>query len=137
MPASRQPPLTSTLAAILYTHDSTVALIESRFPALADDLHDEIVEGLLHLQMAEFSRLAQAAIDSSDHAVWSQVTDTFMDLWQHCDDAVQNALNVSFLEHLSFKDQKVRRRWAFEAMPETMRKAWQAMDQYNKRLHGG
>lgn len=121
----------------MYTNESTIALIESRFPELADDLHDEIVEGLLHPQMAVFSSLAQAAIDSGDLAVWGAVTDTFMELWQHCDDAVQNALNVSFLEHLDFKNQELLHQWAFDSMPEIMRKAWQAMDQYNKRLHGG
>ena len=90
----------------------------------------------MHPQIGEFSRYAQAAIDRGDINVWSRVTEVFMELWQDCDDAVRNALNVSFLEHLNFKDGKVQRRWAYNVMPKTMKVAWQEMEQYNKGIHG-
>ena len=121
----------------MYTHQGAIQLIEQMFPSLTDELHDEIIEGLLHPQMGEFSRLAQAVIDDGDKEGWSQVTATFMELWRNCDDAVKNALNVSFLEHLNFKDGKAQRQWAFNAMHPVMRRAWEEMEAYNQGLHGG
>ena len=44
---------------------------------------------------------------------------------------------MSFLEHLHFEDGKVQRRWAYDAMPEAMRKAWDEMEDYNRQIHGG
>ncbi len=119
-----------------YTHEQAVELIEKVFPVLAEDLHDEVIEGLLHPQIGEFSRLAQAAVDEGNKEDWALITATFMDLWLNSDAAVKNALNVSFLEHLNFNDGKVRRNWAFNAMPPPMRRAWTEMDAYNRRLHG-
>lgn len=121
----------------MYTHSSAVQLIEEAFPSLREDLHDEIIDGLLHPQIGEFARYAQNAIDAGDKLAWRQVTDIFIALWSNCDHSVKNALNVSFLEHLNFNDEKKQRSWAFEAMPESMRTAWRNMDEYNRRIHGG
>ncbi|WP_431286913.1 DUF7674 family protein [Roseateles chitinivorans] len=121
----------------MYHHATAIALIESTFPALAADLNDELNTGLLHPQIWEFANHAQSVIDATDRAGWELVIKTFMALWLDCDDAVRNALNVSFLEHLNFRDGRIDRRWAFEGMPSTMREAWCAMDAYNRRIHGG
>jgi hypothetical protein len=126
-----------TLATMSYTHEQAIRLIEKAFPTLAEDLHDEVIEGLLHLQIGEFSRLAQAAVDDGNKENWALITATFMDLWLNSDATVTNALNVSFLEHLNFNDGKVLRSWAFDAMPPPMRRAWMEMHAYNRRLHGG
>lgn len=121
----------------MYDHATAIALIESRFPALAADFHDEIIDGLLHPQLGAFSRYAQAAIDSGDFNTWGLITDTFMNLWLSCDAALQNALNVSFLEHLDFGEQRFERQQAFASMPTAMRDAWSEMDEYNRKVHGG
>ena len=44
----------------MYTHSSAVQLIEEAFPSLREDLHDEIIDGLLHPQIGEFARYAPA-----------------------------------------------------------------------------
>lgn len=119
----------------MFQHASAIAFVEQRFPEMSDEIHDESIEGLIHLQIGEFSRFAQAAIDRCDRELWRKVVDAFMELWKDCDEVVRNALNVSFLEHLKFTDGKVGREWAFHAMPKAMRVAWQEMDQYNKRFH--
>jgi hypothetical protein len=121
----------------MYTHQSAICLIEERFPTLVDELHDEVIEGLLHLQMGEFARFTQTAIDIGDKEAWEKIANVFLELWSNCDDSVTNALNVSFLEHLNFEDGKWQRQWAFKLMPKVMRNAWEAMDSYNRRLHGG
>lgn len=120
----------------MHDHQTTIKLIESSFPNITDELHDEIADGLLHIQMGVFSRLAQDVIDSEDPASWEQITKTFMCIWKNCTPDVENALNVSFLEHLNFNDGKRNRAWAYNKMPLTMRKAFEEMAAYNKKLHG-
>ncbi len=121
----------------MHTHRSSICLIEERFPSLADELHDEVIEGLLHPQIGEFARFAQGAIDAGDKEAWAAITTVFLELWSNCDDGVRNALNVSFLEHLNFEDRKKQRQWAFKLMPRVMRTAWEEMESYNRRLYGG
>ena len=121
----------------MYDNSTTVEYIESRFPAISKDLHDGVIDGLLHPQMGEFSHMAQDAIDRLDEDLWREVTDVFLVLWRDCTPEVTNALNVSFLEHLQFNDGKKTRSWAYKVMPQPMRKAWNDMYEYNRKLHGG
>jgi len=120
-------------------HNSVTAIdyIEAKFPHLREALRDEDWDGLLHLQMGVFADWAQKSIDAGHQEEWNQITNVFMDLWRDCTADVINALNVSFLEHLNFSDSKKQRSWAYAAMPEEMRKAWDEMEAYNRKLHGG
>ena len=121
----------------MYDPTASIDHIEARFPEIAEILHDEIYEGLLHLQMACFADMAQKVIDKGDEKQWHRVTETFIQIWVDCTPDVLNALNVSFLEHLHFKDVKKAQSWAYKAMPAMMREAWDDMDQYNRKIHGG
>lgn len=118
-----------------YDANTSIQYIESVFPHLTADLHDDIVDGLLHCQTAVFARYAEDVIDSGDENLWRKVTQTFIELWQQCDPDVTNALNVSFLEHMNFTDGTKKRSWAYNAMPEQMRSAWGAMEAYNRKLY--
>jgi hypothetical protein len=120
-------------------HDKTTSIeyIGAEFPHLVEKLHDDTWEGLLHVQMGVFSRWAQDSIDAGDQGAWKQITEVFMHLWHDCTPDVINALNVSFLEHLDFTEDKRHRSWAYKAMPQEMRKAWDEMEAYNRKLHGG
>ena len=115
--------------------EEAVAKIEAQFPELAEDLHDE--DGLLHLQVAVFSRLAQKAIDDGDKPKFARVCELFRILFLNGSPELINALNVSFLEHLNVTDGKKKRAWAYAAMPQLMKKAFDEITEYNRRLHGG
>lgn len=119
-----------------YDNKTAIDLIESRFPEISEDLRYEGWSDLLHLQVAVFSKFAQSVIDSGDREVWREISQTFLDLWQGCTPEVENALNVSFLEHLNFTDKKRQRSWAYEAMHPAMREAWDKMEEYNRKIHG-
>ena len=121
----------------MFDSESTIHHIESRFPDLADDLHDEINDGLLHLQIGAFSHYAQSMIDESNRDQWIKITSVFITIYSDCSSAVNNALNVSFLEHLNFKNGKSDRQWAYLEMPDKMRIAFEEMEAYNRRIHGG
>ena len=121
----------------MITGPKAIETIEREFPENRAELHDETWDGLLHLQISVFSRLAQASIDSGDRTIFKKVCDLFLEFFQNGEDALINALNVSFLEHLSFEDSNQIRSWAYHQMPNTMRMAYDAMEEYNRRLHGG
>lgn len=122
---------------LMYNANLTVRYIEESFPHLAEDLHEPSWDGLLHLQVAVFSRFAQQVIDNHEVKQWGHITQVFQQLWRDCSQDVTNALNVSFLEHLNFSDGRKRRSWAYRSMPQQMQVAWQSMDEYNRKLHGG
>ena len=121
----------------MYDNITTIEYLESNFPHLAEGMHDETWDGLLHLQVAVFSHWAPDIVDNGDLKSWNQVTKAFLEIWRDCHPDVTNALNVSFLEHLHFSDGKKRRSWAYDSMPLQMQKAWNEMEEYNRKLHGG
>jgi hypothetical protein len=86
--------------------------------------------------MGVFSRLAQRCIDNSDRKSLAHVFAIALNLHTNGNAAVLNAINVSFLEHLSFTNGKVARQWAYGEMPPSLCKAFDDMQRYNKRIHG-
>ncbi len=108
--------------------------IEKEFPTISENLRED--EGLLHVQIGEFSHLVQSFIDDENAVEFRRVCDLFVSLFVSASSELKNALNVSFLEHLNFTDGKKKRRWAYNAMPPLMRKAWDEMEEYNERIHG-
>jgi hypothetical protein len=120
----------------MITRSKAIEKIERAFPELGPELHDAIAEGLTHVQIAVFSRRAQAAIDSGAQLEFQKVCSLFLELFENGEPALINALNVSFLEHLQFNDPTAKRAWAYERMPTKMRAAYDEMFEYNRRIHG-
>jgi hypothetical protein len=120
----------------MYDSNRIIQYIESVFPHLTAELRDDLVNGLLHCQIAVLSRYAQDVIDRGDEKSWRQITQLFAEIWRQCDPDVTNALNVSFLESLNFTDGRKKRSWAYAAMPAQMKTAWDAMEEYNRKLRG-
>ncbi len=104
------------------------------FPQLAEEIEED--QGLLHLQIGTFSHLVQSFIDSGNSSEFSKACSLCIKLFSSADPDLENALNVSFLEHLNFVDGKYNRSWAYEAMPQVMRQAWDEMEEYNAKIHG-
>ncbi|MEM0926837.1 MAG: hypothetical protein AAGJ83_12425 [Planctomycetota bacterium] len=121
----------------MITGDEALNKIEDEFPEISTDLHEEAIEGLLHCQIGEFSRFAQKQIDDNDRETFGRVCRIFLDLFEDADPALENALNVSFLEHLDFSDGKHARSWGYQFMPARMRQAFDDMEDYNRKIHGG
>ncbi|MCC6738344.1 MAG: hypothetical protein IT452_04815 [Planctomycetia bacterium] len=100
--------------------------VKAEFPLLRDAVNGW--GGLLHLEMCEFARLAQAAIDAGDRAT---LTRTFRNAERHFvtgRPALRNAIAVSFVEHLNFTDGKVRRGWAWEALPAALQVVYRVLE---------
>lgn len=121
----------------MITGDDALKRIECEFPAIAGELHEETIEGLLHCQIGQFSRFAQATIDKQDRDSFRRICDLFVELFDDAEPQLENALNVSFLEHLDFSDRDISRSWGYRFMPTTMRQAFDEMADYSRKIHGG
>jgi hypothetical protein len=97
-----------------------VETLESAFPSIRADLHDETWDGLLHMQVAVFAEYTQAQIDAHDVRELRRCFEVARQFMLHGDPSVNNAMYVSYLEHLNLRDQKTKRAWALEEMPEPL-----------------
>lgn len=78
-----------------------LALALAEFPSLGEEFAEE--EGSLHLQMAAFSHLAQAAIERNDLATLKLCYSLLEEAVKSATLDVENAIYVSFLENLDFE----------------------------------
>jgi hypothetical protein len=84
---------------------------EAKFLSLAlaefPDLREEFEEydGLFHLQMAAFSHVAEEAIERGDFATLKRCYKIADEIMKSASPNVENAVYVSFLEHLEFTSQ--------------------------------
>jgi hypothetical protein len=107
---------------IAHVHASEfMAAMRAEFPDLVDELDDETWRGLLHVEMGCFARYTMAAVDSGDRAAVTKCFHFARRAWTDGDHDVQNALAVSYLEHLNFADGKVPREWAFSLLAPALR----------------
>ena len=111
-------------------------VVRERFPSEEHpDLHRDLsgaAQGLLHVQMGAFSGFTQRAIERGD---FERVTACFAVigvLMERPDEALLNALNVSFFENLKFRGKKGRHAW--NLLPPAQQKAWLDMEAYLNAL---
>jgi spermidine synthase len=74
-------------------------LIE-RFPAVAADVLEE--EGLIHLQVSAWARYANTCLAHGQLEEVARIIEYFQHTVEQVDSTTENALYVSFLEHLEF-----------------------------------
>lgn len=113
-----------------FTHADFVRLTLAAFPELREEFEED--PDLLHVQMHAFTRLAERARAARDWATYRRCMMLADRLWQHPDDAVLNALNVSFLEHLEFEGPDGAEAWKY--LSSALQEGWRAMDAYMKDL---
>jgi len=94
------------------------------FPAITSQLNAE--RGLLHYEVDVFRRFAQRAIFGGERDVAAQCFSIAATYFSEGNSAVQNAIDVSFVEPMEFGSPPNERRWAWEAMPEILRNAYVA-----------
>ena len=82
--------------------------------------------GLLHLEVATFRRHTQQAINNGNTNVVSRAFKLAEKYLLLGNGKLQNALGVSYVEDLEFRDQKFPRRWAWELLPATLKAEYEA-----------
>ncbi len=107
--------------------------IISTFPEIKEDIESD--EDLFYLQISTFSSFAQNAIDNKDKKTFSQICELIRSFLLSSSGDTNNALHVSFLEHLHFEDSKrTSRSWAYEVMPKIMKESYNNIMKYNEEL---
>ena len=113
-----------------YTAADFARLAAAEFPELREELDEH--RDLLHLQMHALQRFAQRAQRERDWVLYRRIM-LFADrLWQRADDNLRNALNVSFLEHLTFDGPQGIKAWSY--LSSGLQEGWHAMNTFWAKL---
>ena len=112
-----------------------VAMLAERYPAVAADI-DESMWGLLHLEMGQLARAAQAAISDEDPAAVREHFRFIDEVYRRATPEVKNAVHVSYLECLSFDGKHGKRIKARELLSPTLQAGLRGLEAYNAELFG-
>ena len=101
------------------TPEEFIAAARIEFPELSSILDEDA--GLFYLQVGSLARCTQAAIDDGHREEVKRQFEFVRKADLAGDREVQNALGVSYLEHLNFQDGKRHRSWAWDLLPEPLK----------------
>jgi hypothetical protein len=96
--------------------------LKAAFPQITSELDAE--RGQLHLEVEVFRRLAQRAIFDGDRDLAAKCFSIAAAYLTEGNSAVRDAIDVAFVEYMDFGWQTEKRRWAWEALPEVLKKAY-------------
>ncbi len=101
--------------------ESFISAVAAQFPEIAATI-DEIDEGLLHLEVAAFRRCVENAIDNGRMWDVERYCRFIADSFKCADDALDNAIGVSFIEDFALGEITDERREAVrDRMPKDLR----------------
>jgi hypothetical protein len=109
------------------TRPSFIRLLAERFPAIASDVLDEDYAGLLHLQVSFLADYANDCLAAGRLDELRRVVDFFQEMVTKKDGEVENALYVSFLEHVEMAGDSKNCRLARSFFTPTHLEAWVAL----------
>jgi hypothetical protein len=101
------------------TPDEFIGEVRTEFQDLSAEIDDDA--GLFYLRVGSLARHTQAAIEDGDRAEVQRQFEFVRRADLAGDSEVQNALGVSYLEHLNFQDGKRHRAWAWDLLPEPLK----------------
>lgn len=113
--------------------DDFVRMAIEEFHELHEWLQEN--EGLLHVQVGALADITQRAKGRGDWDVYARAIALADTLYRSASPDLENALNVSFLEHLDFAGPRGSKAW--QVMTPGLRNGWIAMQRYLDDLFGG
>ncbi len=102
------------------------ALAVAEFPELRADVEDEVNRGLVHCEVGALAQFVQAAKARADWSTYQRAVQFVDGLLSEADPALENALYVSFLEHIDFNGVNGRRAWSH--LSERLRRGWRELN---------
>ena len=117
---------------MVQTSEDFVRMALAEFPELAEEFEEW--HDLLHLKMGAFSRIAQGAKGEGDWDKYNRCMHVTDELLRDPDPDLENALNVSFLEHLDFDGPRGSKAWNY--LSPRLQRAWEQMQRYLHDIHG-
>lgn len=116
------------------SHQQFVDELFAEFPTLQKFVRDAMGNGLLHVETGCFASYTQAAIDEGNKGELARCFAFATRVFQNANPDVKNALYVSYLEQLNFKDGNSRRAWALDVMPPALKAGWIEINLYLDEL---
>lgn len=113
-------------------HPRFIALLTEHFPEVIAAI-DDCAQGLLHLEMGSFGSATQQAIDCHDRQTVKRHFEFIDKVLRDAAPDVENAIYVSYLEHLRFKGRKAGPAKAEELLTPRLR---QALTDLENHSHG-
>ncbi len=98
--------------------------LKAAFPEITSELN--AAQGRLHFEVDVFRRFAQRAICAGDRERAAQCFSLAAHYLADGNPAVRDAIDVSFVEPLEFDSTCDDRRWAWDDLPATLKKAYVA-----------
>ena len=98
------------------------SLVLAEFPELRGDLEAEWNRGLLHCEMGELARHAREAKELGNWDTFGRAVQLANRCLLEGDEAVDNAVYVSFLESIDFDGRNGQQAW--NLLPNEQQRAW-------------
>ena len=109
------------------TQAAFLTSLVAQFPSLTSEVFDEDYEGLIHLQVSCLTRYANACFTTARLDELARVIRFFESTVERVDSSTENALYVSFLEHLDFEGETKNARMARQLLSPHYEQIWQAL----------
>ncbi len=116
-------------------HARFAGILAERFPDIATSV-DDCSRGLLHLEMGTLARATQAAISAEDVETVQRHFEFVDEIFRVAAPDVENAIYVSYLEHLAFDGRHGKRIRARELLSPCLRKALADLEEHLNTLFG-
>ena len=110
----------------LFSQSDFTRLLLTEFPELSEAIAE--CDGLLHIEMGEFSTFTEEAMNRGDWATFDRAVRVADQLYARPDPRLLNALNVSYLEHLAFDGARGGEAWL--RLTPRLREGWRQMMDY-------
>jgi hypothetical protein len=110
-----------------FDRHSAIATLAREFPEVAEELQDQSVADLFHMQMHCFGHYVQRQIDAGNRTELARCYEWLQRFVLYGNGDVQNAVGVSVLEHLVVRDGKVSRQWALASMPSLLKQEYEKL----------
>lgn len=101
-------------------HDRLLKMLAEEFPEVRQAF-DEYTRGLLHCELGAFAGVTEEAMDQGRFWQVEQYFNFVERVRQNAAPAVENAIDVSYLEYLAFTEVTENRRQAMKRMPKVIR----------------
>jgi hypothetical protein len=111
-----------------------IRLLTGRFPEIAAAI-PICSRGLLHCEMGTFAGATQEALNRGELATAQAHLNFAEELWRVAGPALENALAVSYLEHIDFDKKYGQSASAREMVPPGLRSGLSALEEHLRRLY--
>lgn len=111
----------------LLSREDFLQLLAKEFPAIAEEVLDEDYAGLIHLQVSPMARYANGLIQAGQFDELERLFNFFHQVVTKVDSVTENALFVSFLEHVDMAGESEKAQHARRLLPAEYLPVWQAL----------